>query len=85
VTVSDKSFLSDLAEDLRQRADTLVTVTGPRALSVSLLGSYNAEAMRAVIEARLRVWEAAQQARGRRVRAGLRLDDGTRRLQLVRN
>ena len=38
---------------------------------MSLLGSYNLEAMRMAIDLRVRAWEAAQRANGRLIRVDL--------------
>jgi len=51
----------------RALADVIVAVTDRDTIEVSLLGSYNAAAMRLAVDLRLRAWQAAQQARGRDV------------------
>jgi hypothetical protein len=68
VRIRQADFLGVLVDDLRQRSDVVVAVTGPNTLEVSLLGSYHAEAMGLAVELRLRAWEAAQRAQGREVR-----------------
>jgi hypothetical protein len=68
VRVNRAELLDRLVDDLRRRPDTVVAVTGPNTIEVSLLGSYNAEAMRLAVDLRLRAWEAVQQARGHDVR-----------------
>jgi hypothetical protein len=68
VRISNAALLDRLVDDLRQRPDTVVAVTGPNTIEVSLLGSYHAEAMRLAVDLLLRAWEAAQRARGYDVR-----------------
>jgi len=67
VRISQADFLGVLVDDLRQRSDLVVAVTGPNTIEVSLLGSYQAEAMRLAVDLRLHAWEAAQRAQGREV------------------
>ena len=64
VRINDPSLLGLLVADLLDRPDVIAEEIGPDRVSVSLLGSYNAQAMRLAIELRLRAWEAAQRARG---------------------
>jgi len=67
VRISHADLLGALVDDLRQRPDTVVAVTGPNTIEVSLLGSYHVEAMKLAVDLRLRAWEAAQRAQGRDV------------------
>jgi hypothetical protein len=68
VRISPGAFLEVLVEDLRQRADIVISVAGPNTIEVSLVGSYNAEPMKVAVELRLRAWEAARRAQGHDVR-----------------
>ena len=67
VRISQADLLGVLVEDLRQRSDVVVAVTGPNTIEVSLLGSYHVQAMSLAVDLRLRAWEAAQRAQGREV------------------
>ena len=67
VRISQADLLGVLVEDLRQRSDVVVAVTGPNTIEVSLLGSYHVQAMSLAVDLRLRAWEAAQPAQGREV------------------
>jgi hypothetical protein len=64
--VSDPAAAADLGEFLRERAGTVVEVTGtrrsawPAELEVSMLGSYGEEALRDEIEAAVRRWAFAR-------------------------
>jgi hypothetical protein len=71
VRISDGALLEALVDDLRQRPDVVLGVTGPNTIEISLLGSYDAEAMELAVELRLRAWEAGQRAQGRDVRLEL--------------
>ena len=64
VRINDPALLGLLVADLLDRPDVIAEAIEPDRVSVSLLGSYNAQAMRLAIELRLRAWEAAQRARG---------------------
>jgi hypothetical protein len=68
IRLSDPGMLDDLVADLRSRADLVVAPVGEDTVEVSLLGSYNLEAMRMAIDLRVRAWEAAQHAAGRLIR-----------------
>jgi hypothetical protein len=68
IRLSDPGLLDDLIADLQSRADLVVAAVGEDTLEVSLLGSYNLDAMRMAIDLRVRAWEAAQHATGRLVR-----------------
>ena len=56
-----------LIADLGSRPDLIVAEVGENALEISLLGSYNLDAMRLAIQLRVRAWEAAQRAAGRTI------------------
>ena len=73
VRINDPSLLGLLLADLSDRPDVIAEVLGPDRIRVSLLGSYNAEAMRLAIVLRVRAWEAAQRSRG--IDVELELDD----------
>jgi hypothetical protein len=62
--VSDPTVLSDLLEGLAARHDCLAEVIGPNRLSVSVLGSYNTDALELEVKLRIRAWQAARSARG---------------------
>jgi hypothetical protein len=68
IRLSDPGLLDDLVADLRSRADLVVAAVNEDTVEVSLLGSYNLEAMRMAIDLRVRAWEAAQHAAGRLIR-----------------
>ena len=63
--LSDPDLLGVLIADLRTRGDIVVDAVGDDSIEVSLLGSYNLEAMRLAIYLRVRAWEAGQRAQGR--------------------
>ena len=69
--VSDPGMRDVLIADLRSRPDLVVAPSDDDTIEVSLLGSYNLEAMRMAIYLRVRAWEAAQHAAGRRIRVDL--------------
>ncbi len=70
--VSDPGMRDVLIADLRSRPDLVVGPGGDEdTVEVSLLGSYNLEAMRLAIDLRVRAWEAAQRADGRLIRVDL--------------
>jgi hypothetical protein len=71
VRLSDPSLRDLLIADLRSRPDLIVAPVDEDTLEVSLLGSYNLEAMRMAIDLRVRAWEAAQRANGRLIRVDL--------------
>jgi hypothetical protein len=64
-------LLGVLIADLRTRGDIVVDAVGDDSIEVSLLGSYNLEAMRLAIYLRVRAWEAGQRAQGRNLRVEL--------------
>ena len=65
--VSDPAVLPELLEELTARPDCLAQVVGPNRVEVSVLGSYNTDALELEVELRVRAWENAQRARGRDV------------------
>lgn len=71
VRISDPELLHTIVEDLRERPDIVVGIVGPNTVEVSLMGSYNLEAMNLAIYLRIRAWEATQHARGRDIRVEL--------------
>jgi hypothetical protein len=58
--ISDPTVLSDLVEELAARHDCLAEVIGPNRLSVSVLGSYNNDALELEVELRVRAWQAVR-------------------------
>jgi hypothetical protein len=62
--ISDAAALPNLLADLTSNHDCLAEVIGPNRVSVSILGSYNADAMDLEVELRIRAWQAAQISRG---------------------
>jgi len=60
-----------LIADLRSRADLVVAPINENTVEVSLIGSYSDDAMRLVIDLRVRAWEAAQRAAGRAIHVEL--------------
>ncbi len=71
VRVSDPHLLQTIVEDLRQRPDVVAGIVGPNTIEVSIMGSYNLEAMNLAIYLRVRAWEAAQRAQGHDIRVEL--------------
>ncbi len=72
IRLSDPGLVDDLVADLQSRADLVVAQVGEDTVEVSLLGSYNLDAMRLAIDLRVRAWEAAQHAAGRLIRVDVR-------------
>lgn len=68
IRISDPTLLLELRSYLVQRADCVATAVGPDALDVTILGSYNTEAMDMETQLRVRAWEEGQRARGVDVR-----------------
>jgi hypothetical protein len=62
--VSDPAYLPELLEELTARPDCLAEVVGPNRVQVSVLGSYNTDALELEVELRVRAWQNAQLARG---------------------
>ena len=69
--LSNPDLLGVLIAGLRTRGDIVVDAVGDDSIEVSLLGSYNLEAMRLAIYLRVRAWEAGQRAQGRNLRVEL--------------
>jgi hypothetical protein len=68
VRISDPTYLLALRAHLAERADCVVTAVAPDALDVTILGSYNVDAMDLETQLRIRAWEEAQRACGIDVR-----------------
>jgi hypothetical protein len=64
VRISDPTYLLALRAHLTARADCIATAVGADTLDVTILGSYNVEAMDLETQLRIRAWEEAQRARG---------------------
>jgi len=64
VRISESAAVADLVEFLTARADALVEQIRADEVEVSLLGSYNADAMRMQLYLLIRAWEAAHATRG---------------------
>ena len=69
--LSDPGLRDVLIADLQSRPDLVVAAVDEDTIEVSLLGSYNLEAMRMAIYLRVRAWEAAQRASGRLIHVDL--------------
>ena len=69
--LSDPGLRDVLIADLKSRTDLVVAAAGEDTIEVSLLGSYNLDAMRMAIYLRVRAWESAQRAKGRLIRVEL--------------
>ena len=69
--LSDPGLRDVLIADLQSRPDLVVAAVDEDTIEVSLLGSYNLEAMRMAIYLRVRAWEAAQRELGRQIRVEL--------------
>jgi hypothetical protein len=68
IRISDSTLLATLLADLAERPDVVATAVSDESIRVSILGSYNHEALRIATYLRIRAWEAAQHARGIDVR-----------------
>lgn len=66
VRVTDSELLSDLVDYLAG-TDTVIEQIDEDEVEVSLLGSFNEDALRMELYLRLRAWEASRRARGVRV------------------
>jgi len=64
VRIDDPALLPDLLQDLGESLAVVAERVGDDAAELSIVGSYNADAMRLVLYLRIRAWEAAQHARG---------------------
>lgn len=63
VRFTSREHLDELVAFLRREADASVEQVSEDELEVSLLGSYNHDAMRMELELRLRAWEAGRGGR----------------------
>lgn len=59
VCAEDEDAAADLAEFLRARVGAIVEQAGRGELEVSLLGSYNADALRGKVEDAVRRWASS--------------------------
>lgn len=57
-------MVEPLLADLTSRPDVIAEVVAPNRIRVSLLGSYNRDAMELAIVLRVRAWEAAHRSSG---------------------
>ena len=64
IRVTDPALLPDLLEFLRSRIDAVATPVADDEIEVSLLGSFNRDAMRMELYLRVRAWEAGRRASG---------------------
>jgi hypothetical protein len=62
IRVTDPALLSDLVEFLRSRVDARAEQVSEDEVEVSLLGSWNSDAMRMELYLRVRAWEAGGRA-----------------------
>jgi hypothetical protein len=62
--VSNPALIPDLLEFLRSRADVVAEEVGNDEVDVSLLGSYNSDAMHMELYLRVRAWEAGRRSSG---------------------
>lgn len=67
VRITTPEQLDDLASFLSAETNAVVQRLSPEELEVSLLGSYDDEAMRMDLYLRLRAWEAGRRASGAEV------------------
>ena len=58
--LSNPALIPDLVEFLRLRADVVAEEVSDDEVEVSLLGSYNSDAMRLELYLRVRAWEAGR-------------------------
>ena len=65
--LSSADLLDELLEFLRAEPGAVVEPVSDDEVEVSLLGSFQQDALRMQLELRLRAWEAMQRARGVRV------------------
>ena len=64
VRLSSADLLDELLEFLRAEPGAVVEQVSDDEVEVSLLGSFQQDALRMQLELRLRAWEATQRARG---------------------
>jgi hypothetical protein len=62
--VSNPALIPDLLEFLRSRLDVVAEEVSDNEVDVSLLGSYNADAMKIELYLRVRAWEAGRRSTG---------------------
>ena len=62
--LSNPALIPDLVEFLRSRADLIAEEVNDDEVEVSLLGSYNSDAMRLELYLRVRAWEAGRRSTG---------------------
>ena len=62
--VSNPALLPDLLEFLRSGVDVVAEEVGDDEVDVSLVGSYNSDALRMELELRVRAWEAGRRSAG---------------------
>jgi hypothetical protein len=68
VRISDPTLLFSLRAHLAERADCIATAVSADTLDVTIIGSYNEDAMDLEAQLRVRAWEEAQRAQGVDVR-----------------
>ena len=66
IRISDPELRDELVSYLAQ-SDAILQEVGDDEVEVSIVGSYNSEAMRIELYLRLRAWEASRRARGAEV------------------
>ena len=71
IRLSDPSLIPELLAALADQPDVVAEIVPNDGIEISILGSYNKDALRMVAYLRIRAWEAAQRARGRDVRVEL--------------
>lgn len=64
IRISESTLLPVLLADIQSRPDLVADVLNDDTIRVSILGSYNQEALRMATFLRVRAWETAQRARG---------------------
>ena len=62
--LSEPALIPDLLEFLRSRADVVAEEVSDDEVEVSLVGSYNSDAMRMELYLRVRAWEAGRRSTG---------------------
>jgi hypothetical protein len=67
IRLSSADLLDELMEFLRSEPSAVVDQASDDEVEISLLGSYNEDALRMELYLRLRAWEAAHDDRGVRV------------------
>jgi hypothetical protein len=65
--VSNPALIRDLLEFLRSRVDVVAEEVSVDEVDVSLVGSYNADAMHMELYLRVRAWEAGRRSTGAEV------------------